>query len=91
MANWPSLQRLFLEWPPEKLSIKEPARPGTHQVFGNGSRICPGNMLARLQLALFLHHLSVGYKWELLDPDADMNYLSHQMPVDGVEIVFDKI
>ncbi|KAL3575221.1 hypothetical protein D5086_023322 [Populus alba] len=69
----------------------EPARPGTHQVFGNGSRICPGNMLARLQLALFLHHLSVGYKWELLDPDADMNYLSHQMPVDGVEIVFDKI
>ncbi|KAJ6888559.1 hypothetical protein NC652_029590 [Populus alba x Populus x berolinensis] len=28
------------------------------------------------------------YKWELLDPDADMNYLSHQMPVDGVEIIF---
>ncbi|KAG6753998.1 hypothetical protein POTOM_042006 [Populus tomentosa] len=72
----------------------EPARPGTHQVFSNGSRICPVNMLARLQLAFFLHHLSVGYNsvmWELLDPDADMNYLSHQMPVDGVEIVFDKI
>ncbi|KAI5569081.1 hypothetical protein BDE02_12G054700 [Populus trichocarpa] len=69
----------------------EPARPGTYQVFGNGSRICPGNKLARLQLALFLHHLSIGYKWELLNPDADMIYLSHPLPVDGVEIVFDKI
>ncbi|KAI9175057.1 hypothetical protein LWI28_026756 [Acer negundo] len=68
-----------------------PAKPGTFLVFGGGSRICPGNMLARLQIALFLHHLSVGYKWELVNPDAEIIYLSHPIPVDGVEIKFSKI
>ncbi|CAI0399243.1 unnamed protein product [Linum tenue] len=63
-----------------------PAAPGAYQVFGGGSRICAGNMLARIQVAVFLHHLSTGYKWELLNPDAPMIYLSHQIPTDGVEI-----
>ncbi|KAK9901793.1 hypothetical protein M0R45_001955 [Rubus argutus] len=31
-----------------------PAKPGTYQVFGGGPRICAGNMLVRLQLAIFL-------------------------------------
>ncbi|PWA55894.1 cytochrome P450 [Artemisia annua] len=31
-----------------------PMVPGTYQVFGGGSRICAGNMLARLQLAFFI-------------------------------------
>ncbi|KAJ0105644.1 hypothetical protein Patl1_17869 [Pistacia atlantica] len=35
----------------------EPARSGTYQVFCVGPRICAGNMLARLQSALFLHRL----------------------------------
>ncbi|KAE8124088.1 hypothetical protein FH972_018998 [Carpinus fangiana] len=48
----------------------EPARPGTYQVFGGGSRICAGNMLARIQLALFLHHLSLGYKYPAGSPSA---------------------
>ncbi|WCJ32581.1 cytochrome P450 family 88 subfamily A polypeptide 3 [Euphorbia peplus] len=68
-----------------------PAKLGTYQVFGGGSRICAGNMLARLQIALFLHHLSVGYKWELVNPDADIIYLPHPIPVDGVEITFNKL
>ncbi|CAI0399245.1 unnamed protein product [Linum tenue] len=63
-----------------------PMTPGAYQVFGGGSRICAGNMLARIQIAIFLHHLSTGYKWELLNPDAPMIYLSHQIPTDGVEI-----
>ncbi|KAK4837324.1 hypothetical protein QYF36_004568 [Acer negundo] len=69
----------------------EPARTGTYQAFGGGSRICAGNMLARLQIALLLHHLSVGYKWELVNPDAEINYLPHPMPVDGVEVKFSQI
>ncbi|KAJ4721031.1 Cytochrome P450 family ent-kaurenoic acid oxidase [Melia azedarach] len=69
----------------------KPARSGTYQVFGGGSRICAGNMLARLQIALFLHHLSVGYKWELLNPDADMNYLPYPIPADGVEVKISEI
>ncbi|PQQ08242.1 ent-kaurenoic acid oxidase [Prunus yedoensis var. nudiflora] len=69
----------------------EPAKPGTYQVFGGGLRICAGNMLVRFQLAILLHHLSTGYKWELLNPDAELIYLSHPRPVDGVDITFNKI
>lgn len=69
----------------------ESPKPGTYQVFGGGRRICVGNMLARMQLAIFLHHLAVGYKWELLKPDVATMYLSHPKPEDGLEITFNKI
>ncbi|KAL7161507.1 hypothetical protein ACSBR2_042050 [Camellia fascicularis] len=69
----------------------EPTKPETYQVFGGGSRTCAGNMLARIQVAIFLHHLAVGYKWELVNPNAKMIYLPHPKPVDGVEVVFSKI
>ncbi|CAN1262346.1 Protopanaxadiol 6-hydroxylase [Linum perenne] len=65
--------------------------PGSYQVFGGGSRICAGNMLARIQVAVFLHHLSTGYKWELINPDAPMIYLSHPTPMDGVDISIAKL
>ncbi|KAF8390282.1 hypothetical protein HHK36_024807 [Tetracentron sinense] len=74
-----------------KYTNKEPAKPGTYNVFGGGPRICPGNMLARMQLAIFLHYLAIGYKWELINPDAKITYLSHPKPEDGVEIAFSKI
>ncbi|CAI0399252.1 unnamed protein product [Linum tenue] len=83
------------------------------QAFGAGARICVGNMFARTHLAIFLHHLSTGYKyvelvlflrtgfwldshflsfrWELVNPNAEMEYLSHQRPADGVEISITKI
>ncbi|WJX30932.1 ent-kaurenoic acid monooxygenase [Trifolium repens] len=69
----------------------EPTKPGTYQVFGAGNRLCPGNMLARIQLALLLHHLSIGYKWELINPNADITYLPHPTPIDGVEVKFSKL
>ncbi|XP_021855723.2 ent-kaurenoic acid oxidase 1 [Spinacia oleracea] len=64
---------------------------GTYQPFGGGSRSCPGSALVRVSLAIFLHHLSIGYKWELLNPGARVNYLSHPLPIDGLEITFTKI
>ncbi|XP_058762852.1 ent-kaurenoic acid oxidase 2-like [Vicia villosa] len=69
----------------------ETAKPGTYQVFGAGQRLCPGNMLARVQLALLLHHLSIGYKWELINPNANIIYLSHPAPIDGVEVKFSQL
>ncbi|XP_044437664.1 ent-kaurenoic acid oxidase 1-like [Aegilops tauschii subsp. strangulata] len=66
----------------------EPAKAGTYQVFGGGPRICAGNMLARLQITIILHHLCVGYEWELLNPDAEINYLPHPRPVDGAAMAF---
>ncbi|XP_004301171.1 PREDICTED: ent-kaurenoic acid oxidase 2-like [Fragaria vesca subsp. vesca] len=69
----------------------DPARPGTYQVFGGGSRICAGNMLVRIQLAVFLHHLSTAYEWKLLNPNAEMVYLPHPTPIDRVDVSFKRI
>ncbi|CAK8565046.1 unnamed protein product [Lathyrus sativus] len=69
----------------------EPLMSGTYQPFGGGPRLCPGNTLARIQLAILLHHLSIGYRWELVNPNADIIYLSHPAPMDGVEVKFSKL
>ncbi|XP_058784722.1 ent-kaurenoic acid oxidase 2-like [Vicia villosa] len=69
----------------------EPLMSGTYQPFGGGPRLCPGNTLARIQLAILLHHLSIGYRWELVNPNADIIYLSHPAPKDGVEVNFSKL
>ncbi|KAK2968160.1 hypothetical protein RJ640_018253 [Escallonia rubra] len=67
----------------------ESVKPEAFQVFGGGSRICAGNMLVRLQLAIFLHHLARAYKYtanhktELSLPSANFE--------DGVELTFSKL
>ncbi|KAL0416871.1 UNVERIFIED_CONTAM: Abscisic acid 8'-hydroxylase 3 [Sesamum latifolium] len=63
----------------------EPPKPGSYLVFGGGSRICAGNMLVRLQVAVLLHHLVVGYRWELVNPNAKMSHLPYPKPADEVE------
>ncbi|KAI3941803.1 hypothetical protein MKW98_030533 [Papaver atlanticum] len=68
-----------------------PAKPGTFQVFGGGARICAGNMLARVQIAIFLHHLAIGYKWELINHGTKITYLPHPKPEDGLQIKFRRI
>ncbi|CAI9754601.1 unnamed protein product [Fraxinus pennsylvanica] len=69
----------------------EPPKMGTYLVFGGGPRICAGSKLARLQVAVLIHHLVVGYRWELVNPEAEITYLSHPKPADGVEINISKI
>ncbi|KAL2903115.1 Beta-amyrin 11-oxidase [Bienertia sinuspersici] len=64
---------------------------GTYLPFGGGPRSCPGSTLVRLSLALFIHHLSIGYSWEVLNPDFKVNYFSHPLPSDGLEISLTKI
>ncbi|KAF6142149.1 hypothetical protein GIB67_037067 [Kingdonia uniflora] len=40
----------------------QPLKLGTYQVFEGGARICAGNNLARLQLAIYLHNLATRFK-----------------------------
>ncbi|CAK9152418.1 unnamed protein product [Ilex paraguariensis] len=37
--------------------------------FGGGPRFCAGSELAKLEMALFIHHLVLKYHWELAAPD----------------------
>ncbi|KAL6346374.1 hypothetical protein AAG906_033170 [Vitis piasezkii] len=37
--------------------------------FGGGPRLCAGSELAKLEMAVFIHHLVLNYNWELVDKD----------------------
>ncbi|EEF40874.1 cytochrome P450 90B1 [Ricinus communis] len=37
--------------------------------FGGGPRVCAGSELAKLEMAIFIHHLVLNFSWELADND----------------------
>ncbi|ESW28031.1 hypothetical protein PHAVU_003G253100 [Phaseolus vulgaris] len=42
--------------------------------FGGGSRLCAGSELAKVEMAVFIHHLILNYNWEVLDGDEPFVY-----------------
>ncbi|KAK7307541.1 hypothetical protein VNO77_40708 [Canavalia gladiata] len=42
--------------------------------FGGGPRLCAGSELAKLEMAVFIHHLILNYHWELADSDQPFAY-----------------
>ncbi|XP_061342379.1 cholesterol 22-monohydroxylase CYP90B51 isoform X4 [Gastrolobium bilobum] len=42
--------------------------------FGGGPRLCAGSELAKLEMAVFIHHLILNYHWELADTDEAFAY-----------------
>ncbi|KAL4367809.1 hypothetical protein GQ457_05G031410 [Hibiscus cannabinus] len=59
------------------------AKAGTFLPFGAGSRLCPGNDLAKLEISIFLHHFLLNYKLERLNPGSKIMYLPHTRPRDN--------
>lgn len=58
-------------------------RAGSFLPFGAGSRMCPGNDLAKLEIAIFLHHFLLNYRLERLNPGCATRYLPHSRPKDN--------
>ncbi|XWS74697.1 hypothetical protein CRYUN_Cryun01aG0020200 [Craigia yunnanensis] len=58
-------------------------KAGTFLPFGAGSRLCPGNDLAKLEIAIFLHHFLVKYQLQRLNPESKIKYLPHTRPADN--------
>ncbi|GAV86940.1 p450 domain-containing protein [Cephalotus follicularis] len=58
-------------------------RGGSFLPFGAGSRLCPGNDLAKLEIAIFLHHFLLGYHLERCNPRSRVMYLPHSRPTDN--------
>lgn len=56
---------------------------GTFLPFGAGSRLCPGNDLAKLEIAIFLHHFLLNYELERENPGCPSMYLPHPRPKDN--------
>ncbi|XP_064936475.1 cholesterol 22-hydroxylase CYP90B27-like [Musa acuminata AAA Group] len=42
--------------------------------FSGGPRLCPGAELAKLEMAVFLHHLVLKYDWELAERDFPVSF-----------------
>ncbi|KAJ6800170.1 cytochrome P450 90B2-like [Iris pallida] len=42
--------------------------------YGGGPRLCAGSELAKLEMAVFLHHLVLNYQWELAEDDQAWAY-----------------
>ncbi|XP_062147106.1 beta-amyrin 11-oxidase-like isoform X2 [Alnus glutinosa] len=57
-------------------------KAGTFLPFGAGSRFCPGSDLAKLEIAIFLHHYLLNYIVERLNPDCPVKWLPIARPVD---------
>ncbi|TQE09048.1 hypothetical protein C1H46_005431 [Malus baccata] len=51
--------------------------------FGAGSHLCPGNDLAKLEIAIFLHHFLLNYKMERANAGCPLMYLPHTRPKDN--------
>ncbi|MED6192889.1 hypothetical protein PIB30_013979 [Stylosanthes scabra] len=60
-----------------------PRKAGEFLPFGLGTRLCPGNELAKLEITVFLHHFLLNYKLEHANPDSPIMFLPHTRPVDN--------
>ncbi|KAJ0780407.1 putative (+)-abscisic acid 8'-hydroxylase [Helianthus annuus] len=60
-------------------------RPNTYMPFGNGAHSCPGSELAKLEMLVFLHHLTTTFKWEVIGEDG-VQYGPFPVPRDGLPI-----
>ncbi|XP_022875786.1 ent-kaurenoic acid oxidase 2-like [Olea europaea var. sylvestris] len=58
-------------------------KAGSFLPFGGGSRLCPGNDLAKLEIAIFLHYFLLGYKFERSNAACPLMYLPHCRPKDN--------
>ncbi|XP_075475260.1 ent-kaurenoic acid oxidase 2-like [Primulina tabacum] len=58
-------------------------KAGNFLPFGAGSRLCPGNDLAKIEIAIFLHYFVLNYKLERQNPASPLMYLPHSRPKDN--------
>ncbi|GKV07842.1 hypothetical protein SLEP1_g19554 [Rubroshorea leprosula] len=68
----PSLHENPMEFNPWRWSDK--AMIKKVMPFGGGLRLCPGSELARVEIAFFLHHLVLNYRWKIKADDFPLAY-----------------
>jgi (+)-abscisic acid 8'-hydroxylase len=61
-------------------------KPNTFMPFGNGVHSCPGNELAKLEILVFLHHLTTKYRWSMVGPQNEIQYAPFALPQNGLPI-----
>ncbi|GAA0179130.1 hypothetical protein Leryth_000527 [Lithospermum erythrorhizon] len=61
-------------------------KPNTFMPFGSGSHACPGNELAKLEMLVFIHHLTTKYRWSMMGPQNGIQYGPFPLPQNGLPI-----
>ncbi|KAI4322127.1 hypothetical protein L6164_021847 [Bauhinia variegata] len=63
-----------------------PPRPNTYMPFGNGIHSCPGSELAKLEVLVLLHHLTVSYRWQVVGDEDGIQYGPFPVPKHGLPV-----
>ncbi|GLJ12751.1 hypothetical protein SUGI_0197120 [Cryptomeria japonica] len=66
-------------------------RPGMFVPFGVGSRLCPGNELAKMEMCVFMHCFLLHYEVQRLTPECKLRYLPHTRPIDDCPVKIRKL
>ncbi|KAK2355331.1 abscisic acid 8'-hydroxylase CYP707A2 [Trifolium repens] len=61
-------------------------KPNTFMPFGNGTHACPGNELAKLEILVFVHHLTTKYRWSVVGEKNGIQYGPFALPQNGLPI-----
>ncbi|XP_047339427.1 abscisic acid 8'-hydroxylase CYP707A2-like [Impatiens glandulifera] len=61
-------------------------KPNTFLPFGNGIHSCPGNELAKIEILVLLHHLTIKYRWSMVGPQSGIQYGPFALPKNGLPI-----
>ncbi|CAO2824993.1 unnamed protein product [Amaranthus hypochondriacus] len=62
-------------------------RPNTYMPFGNGVHSCPGSELAKLEMLILLHHLTITYRWKVVGDEDGIQYGPFPVPKNGFPII----
>ncbi|XP_017614942.2 cytochrome P450 724B1 isoform X2 [Gossypium arboreum] len=68
----PSLHENPMEFNPWRWTNKATSKKV--MPFGGGPRLCPGADLAKVEIAFFLHHLVLNYRWKTMADDFPLAY-----------------
>ncbi|KAL8265067.1 hypothetical protein R6Q59_023197 [Mikania micrantha] len=65
--------------------FKVAPQPNTYMPFGSGAHACPGSELAKLEMLIFVHHLTTTFRWEVTGEEG-IQYGPFPVPRDGLPI-----
>ncbi|XP_038689795.1 beta-amyrin 11-oxidase-like [Tripterygium wilfordii] len=66
-------------------------KAGAYTPFGLGSRICPGNDLAKLELLIILHCVLLHYKLERINPECKVRFFPMPLHTDNYLVKITKL
>ncbi|CAM8903950.1 unnamed protein product [Rhodiola kirilowii] len=61
-------------------------KPNTFMPFGSGTHACPGNELAKLEILVFIHHLTTKYRWSKVGTQNGIQYGPFALPQNGLPL-----